>query len=404
MTRFICLQLTLLIGLCILHGLGQPVHAAAAEHPANGLDSIPRETLVFVEGFDAQGQSMSVSIGVMVKKGYVALNYHYLVGASSVSVFKPGEAQRYASDGYLSVEERQDLIVISVPELSGKYAVISDLDFPKEGATVQLTASADQRRLQFANAVVHGNKDIDGVIMPQMVSTTMDECTGGPIFQSGKVVGFTLAGYLDENRYYAYGVPAYQVKRLLTRSFIIKTYTSFSDLAPMAVTPYQGILMESLESVLWKPVQEAERMARNKGKMLFIDVSTKWAGWSNLMEKNTYSKKSIIRYLNENFLAVKLDAETTDTITFNEQAYTRNSGSLYHSLAYSLLEGNMQFPSTVILDDEVNELLVIPGYMDAHKMEVVLHYFYEEAYKTPGQSFQQYEQRYWEGQVKVEDK
>ncbi len=385
-----------------MQGLGHTVYAAPATPPGGGLDSIPRESLVFVEAYDITGQSLGLSVGVIVKKGYVALNYHYLVGADSVNVFKPGEPMRYGSDGFLSVQEDKDLIVISVPTLTGKFATLSDAEFPKDGSTVQLTASADQRRLQFANAIVSGRKDIDGQTLPEMISGQMDDCTGGPIFQSGKVVGFALAGYLDENRYYAYAVPAFEAKRLLNRSFVIKSYTSFSDLTPTKVTQLQSVLMESLDAVLWKQMPEAERLARSKGKLVLVDVSTKWAGWSNLMEKNTYSKKSIIRYLNENFLAVKLDAESTDSIAFNRLIYTRNSGSAYHTLAYSLLEGNMQFPSTVILDEEVNELLVIPGYMDAHKMEVVLHYFFEKAYLNEGLSFQLYESRYWEKQAALE--
>jgi thioredoxin-related protein len=402
MIRRLWLPIFLLIGLCLTQGMSSHAHAAAPTLPGSGLDSIPRESLVFVEAFDAHGASIGLAIGVLLKKGYVALNYHYLVGATEVNVFKPGEPQRFKSNGFLSVEEDLDLIVISVPELVGKYAVVSDLDFPKDDAAVQLTAAPDSRRMQFSNAIVKGKKEIMARTMPQIIAGQIDDCTGGPIFQSGKVVGFAVAGYLDESRYYAYAIPAFEVKRLLNRSFIIKSYTSFSDLAPTPVTPYQGVLMASLESVLWKSMPEAERLALSKGKMIVIDITTNWAGWSNLMEKNTYSKKSIIRYINENFYAVQLDAESNDTIPFNHLNYTRNSGSPYHTLAYSLLEGNMRFPSTVILDEEINELLVIPGYMDARKMEVVLHYFFEKAYRDEALSFQKYESLYWEAQAKLE--
>jgi thioredoxin-related protein len=393
----------MLLTLCILQGLWHHVHAAGPLSPGSGIDSIPRDAIVFVEGFDAQGTSLNVCVGVMVKKGYVALNYHYLVGCATVEVFKPGEPQRFKSNGFLSVEEDLDLIVISVPELSGRYAILSDAAFPADGSHVQLTASADQRRLQFGNAVVDGKKDILSRTLPQILSSQMDDCTGGPIFQSGKVVGFTLAGYLDERRYYAYGVPAYELKRLLNRSFIIKTYTSFSDLKPTPVTPYQTELMESLEAILWKSIPEAERLARSKHKMVLIDISSKWNGYSNMMPKNTYSKKGIIRFLNENFLAVRLDPETDDTIVFNHLTYTRNSGSTYHTLAYSLLEGNMQFPSLVILDENVHELMVIPGYMDGPTMEVMLHYFFEKAYKNEDLSFAEYQRRYWEKQATLEE-
>ena len=72
----------------------------------------------------------------------------------------------------------------------------------------------------------------------------------------------------------------------------------------MARYRFPGSALSSISvslPVLWKQMPEAERLARSKGKLVLVDVTTKWAGWSNLMEKNTYSKKSIIRYLNENF-------------------------------------------------------------------------------------------------------
>ncbi len=397
MVYFYRLTFTFAALLGLILGLGSNSYAANADLALEGgMDSIPRNALVFVEGFDSQGKSISISVGLIVKKGFVALNYHYLVGATEVKCFKPGETQAHVSNGFLSVEENQDLIVISVPTLEGTIANLSPLNFPANGSTVQLTGSADQHRLVFGNALVSGTKDILGKTMPQMISTQMEDCTGGPIFQGNQVVGFAVAGYLDDRRYYAYGIPAYELKRLLNRSFIIKTFSAMSEMAPTPFAPFQANLMESLEAVLWQSFADAERVVTKRKKMVLIDVSTKWTGWSNLMEKNTYTKKGIIRYLNENFYAVRLDAESNDTIVFNRLAYHRNSGSPYHTLAYSLLEGNMQFPSTVILDEELNELLVIPGYMDAKKMEVVLHYFFEKAYLNVALSFQQYESKYWE--------
>ncbi|MFM2375336.1 MAG: hypothetical protein RLZZ165_433 [Bacteroidota bacterium] len=381
--------------LWLLSGIGH--RSLAASTAGDGLDSIPMRSLVLVEAFDAKGNTISTSVGVIVKKGFVALNFHYIVGASSVSCFRQGEALRHKSDGFLTVEESQDLIVISVPTLTGEIADLGGYQFPADGSTVQLTANAGQRRLSFSNGIVSGTKDILGRSLPQVISAQMDDCTGGPVFQGKKVVGFVVAGYRDD-RYYAYCIPSSEARRLLNRSFIIKTYGSVSNLRPTPSTPFQTSLMESLEAVLWQTIPMAIRLAAQKRRMILIDVTTRWAGWSNLMDKNTYSKKSIIRYLNENFYAVRLDAETHDTITINGLTYYRNYGSPYHSLAYYLLDGNMQFPSTVILDEDTNELLAIPGYMDAKKLEVVLHYFYEKAYLNEALSFQQYEFRYWQRQ------
>ena len=112
------------------------------------------------------------------------------------------------------------------------------------------------------------------------------------------------------------------------------------------------------------------------------------------MAKNTYTSKKIIRYLNENYYAVRFNAESGESVDFNKLAYQGAKDGRYHSLAYSLLEGNMDFPSTVFLDEELSVLMVIPGYMDTRKMEVVLHYFKEKIYLDEGKSFQEYERNF----------
>jgi thioredoxin-related protein len=392
---------TILSGLFFWFQPSSHLHAGFGM-PMFGQDSLPMSSLVLVEAYDHEGHNISQGIGVILKKGFVALNYHYVAGAEDVVVYKPGQRDRYPTNGYLSVDEEQDLIIISVPALEGSPAVLGGMEFPAEGSSLNIAMLNEEEGIQAAPALVKGFKEIMDRKMPQLVSKDIDECTGGPIFHSGKLTGFVVAGYRDESRYFAYAVSANDLRRLLSRSFIIKSYNSVRDDHPIGAGRFQANLMESLSSVLWTTLPEAERMARKRKRMIIIDVSTKWTGWSNLMDKNTYSRKRIIRYLNENFYAVRLDAESNDTITFNNVAYVRNFGSTYHALAYSLLEGQMSFPSTVILDEDINEIFVIPGYMDANKMEVMLHFFSEKAYEK-NIGFSQFEQSYWQREGSQDD-
>lgn len=392
--------------LWFLLGLSYGLHANAFENNQSSFsekDSIPTESLVLVESFDQDGQRISLAVGVMVKRGFVALNYHLVAGAKDVVVYRPGGAERFPSNGYLAVEEDEDLIVISVPALTGKYVQLGGTAFPDEGTAVQMTLAPDQNRLRFGTATIFGQKEVLGRNLPQLVSNEIEECTSGPIFTENKLCGFAVAGYLDGKRYFGYAIGSAAFRGMLYRSFIIKSYNSLRDTKAIGAGYYQKSLMESLTAILWQSMPDAERMARKKRKMILIDVSTKWAGWSKLMDKNTYSKKSIIRYLNENFYSVRLDAESNETIPFNNVAYTRNYGSTYHTLAYSLLEGKMEFPSIVILDEEINEIFVIPGYMDANKMEVMLHFFSEKAYLNENMTFSQFEERFWQRQATLND-
>ncbi|MEM6268943.1 MAG: trypsin-like peptidase domain-containing protein [Bacteroidota bacterium] len=356
-------------------------------------DSIPMGSVVFLEGRDADGDVLSRGIGVIVRKNFIATNYHYVAGMAEVAVFKRGESREYISDGYLSVEEDRDVIILSVPGVNGQIATLSPGPFPGDGAEVRMLTQPSPQRSKVATGVVSGRKEIREMDLPEVITREVEDFTGGPVFYQGKVAGFCTAGYLDD-RYYAYIMPASEARRLMNRSFIIKAFNSLKDLKPLKQSDFQDNLMENLNSVLWLDVEDAERLARKKEKMVVLHVYAKWAGWAKLMDKNTYASKRIIRYINENFYAVRFNAESNDTIVFNNLAYYRNIGSPYHTLAYSLLEGNMEFPSTVFLDEEINLLLVIPGYMDADKMDVVLHYFSEKAYLNEQLSFLDFEQKY----------
>ncbi|HHG86621.1 MAG TPA: DUF255 domain-containing protein, partial [Bacteroidetes bacterium] len=309
-------------------------------------DLIPTSSIVFIEGRDAAGAVLSRGVGVIVRKNFVAANYHCIAGMHTIAVFHNGEEKEYISDGYLSVEEEKDVIVLSVPGITGSIATLAFGPFPEDGAEVLLGTQPNPKQLRIAKGTVSGTKELREIDLPQVISREIQDFTGGPVFYKEKVAGFCTAGYLDE-KYYAYIIPATEVRRLMNRSFIIKSFISLSDESPLNGSYYQKNLMDNLNAVLWMKLPNAERLARKKQKMVLISVYTDWAGWAKLMGNNTYGSKRIIRYLNENFYSVRLNAETDDEILFDGKVYSRNIGSDYHSLAYSLLEGIMDFPSTV---------------------------------------------------------
>ena len=68
----------------------------------------PPPSVVFVEGYDAEGELQSRTLGVVVKKGFVAVNYHAVAGMASVGIFEQDKPQKIVSEGYLSVEESKE--------------------------------------------------------------------------------------------------------------------------------------------------------------------------------------------------------------------------------------------------------------------------------------------------------
>ena len=140
------------------------------------------------------------------------------------------------------------------------------------------------------------------------------------------------------------------------------------------------------EKINWMSIEEAAERCAKEPKMVFIDVYTDWCGWCKRMDKDTFSNPVIAKYMNEHFYAVKLNAETTDTITFQGKqyfGYVRPDGKNgSHRLARTLLNGKLSYPSYVIMNEEMHTLQVIGGYQKAEVFEPMIHFFGDGAYKV----------------------
>ena len=117
--------------------------------------------------------------------------------------------------------------------------------------------------------------------------------------------------------------------------------------------------------IKWMGFEEAVSKSEKNPKKLLIDVYTSWCGWCKRMDQTTYQDTALISYINKNYYAVKLDAETKDTLHFRDKNFVFRSEYKANELALSLLGGKMGYPTTVFLDEKMNLISVNPGYMDA---------------------------------------
>jgi thioredoxin-related protein len=134
--------------------------------------------------------------------------------------------------------------------------------------------------------------------------------------------------------------------------------------------------------IKWMSFEQAVAMSNANPKKIFIDVYTKWCGWCKRMDASTYSDASVIDYMNKNFYAVKLDAETHDTIHFADKAFVYRDDARANEIAISLLNQHMSYPTSVYLDEKFALLGPAPGYQTAEQLLPQLKFFAEEIYKT----------------------
>ncbi len=139
------------------------------------------------------------------------------------------------------------------------------------------------------------------------------------------------------------------------------------------------------ESVNWLTFEEAVKLQQTAPRKMMVDVYTSWCGWCKVMDKKTFSHPVIRRQLNEEFYAVKLDAEQREPIKIgpNEFKYVETEGSRgYNELAVALLQGQMSFPTVVFLDEKMQLIQPVPGYQEAATMETILDYIEGDHYRS----------------------
>jgi thioredoxin-related protein len=115
--------------------------------------------------------------------------------------------------------------------------------------------------------------------------------------------------------------------------------------------------------ITWYDFETAIDLTHENKKFIFIDIYTDWCGWCKKMDATTFMDPAVIEYMNTHFYAVKMDAETKDAIAYKGNLYEYkqyNAKAGYNTLAVSLLDSKLSFPSFVVLNkNEVKKGTII---------------------------------------------
>jgi len=138
--------------------------------------------------------------------------------------------------------------------------------------------------------------------------------------------------------------------------------------------------------ISWMSFEEAMKAVKIEERKILISVHTEWCGWCKHMDKTTFQNPDIVKFINQKFYAVKLDAERKTDITTPEKVYKYIKGvgkeRGYHELAAALTMGRLTLPSTVFLDESLQVLQPISGYKDSKTFEMIMTYYGDNHYKS----------------------
>ncbi len=150
----------------------------------------------------------------------------------------------------------------------------------------------------------------------------------------------------------------------------------------------------SQAEINWTTIDKAVDAAKSSNKkFILVDLYTDWCGWCKKMDENTLTDPGIVASLNDNFTAVKFNAEIKEPVEFNGISYsftkTGSRGAYQLALDLGTVGGKLGYPTLVVLDANGNRLQTFPGYKDVETLNTIINYFRTGVYKT--MDFQQFQ-------------
>ncbi len=191
-----------------------------------------------------------------------------------------------------------------------------------------------------------------------------------------------------------------QKKNLLIAVLIVFVAGAIAAVSPVFANESNGKLLQVSDNQLdaesdsaagefkWHTMNESLKLQETTKKKVFIDVYTTWCGPCKMLDANTFSDPVIKKLLEMYFIPTKFNAESGDTIVFKGQTflnknYTPQPRKSTHDFAIYIAstQQGLGYPTMVFLDEELNMIQPISGYIGPAQLEPILSFFGTNAYK-----------------------
>jgi thioredoxin-related protein len=157
--------------------------------------------------------------------------------------------------------------------------------------------------------------------------------------------------------------------------FALLLLMTFSVLAEKSPTVADAPESEAAAKIQWMRYDEGLAKAKAEDKHVMVDFSTSWCVYCKKMDKETFTKPDVIKLLNDNFVAIKVDGDSKQELDI--EGYKTTEKELTKK-EY----GVRGYPAFWFLKSDGTKLAQIKGYRPADYMIEALNYIKDEKYDT----------------------
>jgi thioredoxin-related protein len=115
------------------------------------------------------------------------------------------------------------------------------------------------------------------------------------------------------------------------------------------------------ESVKWQTYAEGTRTAEKEGKKIFLSFYADWCTFCAKMDKETLKNPDIVKFLNENFISVRVNTEKEEEVA--RKHFVRG------------------LPMTWFLEPNGDKISSLPGYIPPEMFMQILQFINTGSYK-----------------------
>ena len=129
------------------------------------------------------------------------------------------------------------------------------------------------------------------------------------------------------------------------------------------------------KTIKWFAYDEGLKLAKKSNKQIVIDFTAKWCGWCKKMEKEAFIDPQIVKIMNEEFVAVRVDGDSRKELDIDGYKITEQQLARQEFRVTG-------YPAFWFLESDGTKIGPIKGYKPTAQFLTALNFIKDRQYDT----------------------